>query len=124
MGLLDDIREEASEFIGNADEFATPLTFTPPGEESFVMNGIATVHSRSFDSDGMPIIADNSHILVSEVDLNALGYTTRIGGKMIIEGWIVDFDHAVGHVKAKLSSLEPDSTLGLVRVMLTNYKAS
>lgn len=123
MGLLDDIRTEASEFIANSDEFATSLTFTVPGQEPFTINGLATVHSRSFDSEGLPIVSDNSHILVSEVDINNLGYTTRRGNKLIIEGWIVEFDHAVGHVKAILSVPSPDSTLGLIQVMLTNYKS-
>jgi hypothetical protein len=102
--------------------FSTLLTITPLIGEPFQIKGLATVHSSGFDQDGRPIISDNSHITFSELDVNELGYTTRVNGKLRIQGWKVEFSHAVGDVKAILSEPEPDSTLGIIRVMITKLK--
>lgn len=115
--------EDAGDIISDDDGFSTPLSFTPIEGDPFVLNGLATVHSQGFDSNGIPIIANNSHILFSEKAVNALGYTTRnSNGNVNVRNWKVEFDHAVGSVKAILSKTEPDSTLGLIRVMITNYE--
>jgi len=120
--LLDIAREDARSFVSDTDGFSTPLTFTTLTDEEFTINGLASVHSQSFDSDGLPVIGDNSHICFSEKDVNDAGYTTRdANGNVNIRGWRVAFNHSVGAVSAILSRPEPDSTLGLIRVMITNY---
>lgn len=120
--ILEMARKDSIRFIGAEGDWGTELTFQPPVGDPFTIEGLATVHSQSFDENGLPIIADNSHILFSEKAVTDLGYATRENGKLVVKDWVVDFDHAVGHVKALLSVPEPDATLGLVRCRITNYE--
>lgn len=123
--LLDIAREDMRDFVEDSEGFSTTLSFTPTVGDPFELEGIATVHSQGIDSDGIPVIGDNSHIFFSEVSVNDLGYVTRSAdGKVNIRDWKVTFDHAVGTVSAILSVTEPDSTFGMIRVMLTNFKQS
>jgi len=113
--------DRAKTAISDSNGWSTLLSFTPTVGDPFEWGGLATVHSNAYDQDGLPIISDNSHILFSEVDVNNLGYVTRVDGNLTVKGWLVEFDHAVGHVKAQLSEPGPDSTLGLIRCKITNY---
>lgn len=119
--LLDTAIEDMRAFISDDEGFSIPMTITPTEGDPFEIKGLAFVISEGFDEDGLPIVADNSHILISEKDIVDLGYTVRFSGNVRINSWIIDFDHAVGHVRAKLSEPKPDSTLGVIKVQLTNY---
>lgn len=126
-GWLDQAREDAREYInGTVDDeggWTTPLTITPTGESTVVINGFATVHSQGFSEEGLPIITENSHVSFHEQDLNDLGVVTRDAkGHLIVKNWLVEFDHAIGHVKAQLKIQQPDSTLGLIVVTIGKYE--
>lgn len=121
--FIQEMTDRARAAIKDSNGWSTLLTFTPPVEVGppFQLGGLATVHSQNFDQEGLPIISDNSHILFSEIDVNELGYTTRINGHLNVHGWLVEFDLAIGHITAKLSEPAPDGTLGLIRVTITNH---
>lgn len=117
--ILDMVKRDARIILNGG--FSVPLTLTN-GVESVEINGFATVHSQVYDPEsGTHILGDNSNISFSEKDINDLGVVTRnADGKIIIQDWIVEFDHAIGHVKAKLVEPMPDSTLGVVKCLLRN----
>ena len=118
--LLDMAAEDMRSFIEDDEGFSTPLTFTPLVGDPFTINGLAFGVSEVYDEEGLPVLGNNSHILFSEEKVNELGYTTRKNGEVNIQKWIVEFDHRVGHVKAVLSETKPDSTLGVIKVQLSN----
>ena len=117
--LLNNAIKDLKRHIGV--DFNTELLLITNNDEEIEINGYAAVHSTGFDENGVPIIADNSYILFSEVDVNVLGYTTRVNRKVDLRGWKVQFSHAVGEVSASLAEPQPDSTFGVIRVMIRNY---
>jgi len=119
--LMDITRSVLTRVTTDENWFGTPLSFTPTIGDPFVIHGLAFVISEGVDENGLPIITEDSHIFFSETAITDLGYVVREGNKTLIKDWIVEFDHAVGHVKAKLSEVKPDNTLGHIKVQLTNY---
>lgn len=118
MSLIDQARQDMRDIING--EFSTELTITPTGLSAVVVKGLATRHSQGFDSDGLPVIADNAHCSFSELDLNDLGVTTRNANKdVIIKDWQVDFADAIGTYSYSIKEPIPDNTLGLIRCTLT-----
>lgn len=116
--ILDLARHNAREIMNGG--FNTELTITPKGESPVVIKGLATRHSQGFDTDGLPIISDNSHCTFSELDLTDLGVVTRDAkGNLNIKGWKVSFDDAIGPGEYKFSESMPDNTLGLIRITLS-----
>lgn len=114
--------EDMRDIVTSDNDFSVLMTITPTIGDPFQVYGLAFCISEGFDEDGLPIITENSHVLISEKEINELGYVTRNNGKVNISEWIIEFSHAVGNVKAKLSTLKPDSTLGVIKVQLTNYR--
>ena len=120
--LLDMAIEDMRNIIISNEDFSVLMNISPTIGDPFEIYGLAFCISEGYDEDGLPIITENSHILISEQEINELGYTTRTNGKVNISEWVVEFSHAIGNVKAKLSTPKPDSTLGVIKVQLTNYK--
>ena len=117
MSLIDQARADMREIING--EFSTELTITPTGADPVIINGLATRHSQGFDSNGLPVIANNAHCSFSELDLNDLGVVTRDARKEInIKGWKVSFADTVGTYEYDMTEPMPDNTVGLIRVML------
>lgn len=116
--ILELARQSAREIMNGG--FNSELTITPIGEVSVVIKGLATRHSQGFDTNGLPIIADNSHCTFSELDLTDLGIVTRdANGNLNIKGWKVGFTDAIGPGEYKFSEPMPDNTLGLIRITLS-----
>ncbi len=120
MGDTLDLARRDTADILNSGGFETTLTLTPPTLDPIEIEGIATRHTQGFDSDGLPIIADNAHCTFSETELNDLGATTRDArGRCNISGWRVQFTDAIGAADYTLREPEPDRTLGIIKTKLT-----
>lgn len=115
-------RADARRYV-NSGGFDQELVITPSGLKDISIQGLATRHTNSFDTDGRPILADNVHCMFSELDLNALSVETRDSkGRLAIKGWKVCFADAIGQAEYKISEAHPDGTLGLIRCTLTHYE--
>lgn len=117
--ILDIAIRDARRYLNGG--FSNPLSIVPDVGEPFIINGLASVHSQGFDSDGIPIIAENSHICFAEKDVTDLGYTIRVNGKVKLQDWRVSFTLNSITYNCVMSEPEPDGTLGIIRVKLTNY---
>ena len=121
MSILDMVKSDVRIFIDSETDFSIPMLITPTEGDPFTINGLAFCISEGFDEDGLPIIAENSHVTICEKSITDKGYTTRVNGKLKISDWKIEFEHEIGKVKAKLTTLIPDHTLGIIKIRLTNY---
>lgn len=116
--ILDLAKQNAREILNGG--FNTELTITPLGGGSVVVKGLATKHSQGFDTNGLPVIGDNTHCTFSELDLNDLEVVTRDAkGNLNIKGWKVSFTDAIGTYEYKFGEPMPDNSLGIIRIMLS-----
>jgi hypothetical protein len=121
VSVLDLARNATREILNGG--FSTELTITPTGAASVQINGITSVHSQAFDSDGLPVIGANSHCTFSELDLNEAGVTTRDAkGDLNIRDWKVSFDDQIGTYNCKFGELMPDRGLGIIVIKLNQIK--
>ncbi|MCK5613802.1 hypothetical protein KAR91_68695 [Candidatus Pacearchaeota archaeon] len=119
--ILDLARQNAREILN--DGFAIELIITPIGGAPVVINGITSVHSQGFDSDGLPIIGPNSHCTFSELDLTDKGVIARDAkGDLKMRDWKVSFDDQIGTYNCKFGELMPDRGLGLIVVKLNQIQ--
>lgn len=119
--ILDLARQNAREILNGG--FSIELTITPIGGAPVAINGTTSVHSQSFDSDGLPVIGPNSHCTFSELDLNDAGVITRDAKKdLIMRDWKVSFTDQIGTYNCKMGELMPDRGLGLIVVKLNQIK--
>lgn len=123
MGSILELAKRDSRRIVNSLGFEEDLIITPTGLDAVTIQGLTTRHSNGYDTDGRPIISENIHCTFSEKDLNDLGVTTRISGKLTIKNWTVQFNDAIQTgIVYKISEAYPDLTLGLIRCTLTQYE--
>lgn len=123
MGRILDMAIADARRFTNSGGFETELTITPTGGTAVVVNGIASRHSQGFDEQGLPIISNNVHCSFSEKDLNDLSVVTRnASGKLAIKGWLVSWTDAIGSANYKFAEPQPDNTLGLIKVTLSQYE--
>lgn len=121
MSVLDLARRATREILN--DGFSTELTITPTGATSVQINGTTSVHSQTYDTDGLPVIGKNSHCTFSELDLTDLGVTTRdANGDLKMRDWKVSFDDQIGTYNCKFGELMPDRGLGIIVVKLNQIK--
>lgn len=118
VSTLDLAIRDAKGYTNNGG-FETELSITPIDLPQVVIKGLGTKHSESFDGQGMPIVGVNAHCSFNESDLNDLGIVTRDSrGQIIIKGWLVGWTDNIETVSYKISSPEPDETLGTIRCTL------
>lgn len=105
-------------------DYPTVLTLTPPIGASITVTGLAIVHSQGHDVDFRPIIAQNSHIVISEADLNEQGVNVRNNGHVRMQGWIVEFVQNTVNFKCIIDASEPDTSLHVIKFNISNYVSS
>ena len=119
--ILDLARKDVRDILNGG--FSIALTITPTGGAAVVINGITSIHSQDFDSDGLPIIGPNSHCTFSELDLTDLSVVTRDAkGDLIMRDWKVSFTDQIGTYNCKFGELMPDRGLGLIVIKLTQIQ--
>jgi hypothetical protein len=117
--ILDIARRDIKKIVSNGG-FETELIITPINQDPVTINGIASRHTQSFDTDGLPMSDINAHCTFIENDLNDNGIVTRdANGNLNIKNWIVEFTDEIATYKYKFAETWPDNTLGNVRVTLT-----
>lgn len=120
--VLDLAKRDARRFV-NDGGFNQELIITPTGLDPVTIEGLATRHTNSFDTEGKSINSENVHCSFSELDLNDLGITTRnAAGYLNIRSWTVEFTDGISAGVYKIGESQPDNTLGLIRCTLTNYE--
>lgn len=97
---------------------------TPTKDLVLALKGYATKHWITFDSDGLPINSKNVHICVDETFMNFMGYTTRNSrSEVALKNHLVSYPDSTGVVKNyQVKECFPDETLGLIVLILQDYK--
>lgn len=122
MGTITDLARRNIREILNGG-FSVELTIKAPTLEAVIINGTTSVHSQSFDSDGLPVIGPNSHCTFSELDLNEAGLVTRDANNDIkMRDWLVTFSDQFGTYQCKIGELMPDRGLGIIVAKLNQVR--
>lgn len=124
MGLLDQIKADIAQITGNTDDFGTPLTFEAPSGDTAIVNGLASRHHLSFDTDGNTVNGRNVHVSVSETNMIAAELMVRnSAGEVSIKNWKVSWTDATGTLKKYIiRECYPDDTIGLIVCILGDFK--
>lgn len=123
MGIMDMIKSDVAAITGDGDGFGVALTFTN-GTASATVYGLATKHSITRDTDGIPALGNQVHCSVSEQLLTAEDYPTRNADKLVsMTGHRVSWTDATGVSKTYvIKDCIPDDTVGLIVFLLGTYK--
>ena len=125
MALIDLARGHLKTITTNdAIGFSQDVTFTTPdGLTTVTVKALHTTHWNNFDAEGFKVSAKNSSVAVSEKVLNDLGYVTRnASGLVFMEGHRVTAADSTGSNRTYIvSDRKPDSELGLLVLMLTDF---
>jgi hypothetical protein len=97
---------------------------TPNGLNQLSLTGFATKHWISFDSDGLLVNSKNAHVTIDENYLVSQGYVVRNSkGEISLLKHLVSFVDSSGVIKNYVvKSNYPDETLGLIVLILEDYK--
>lgn len=122
--ILQLAKRDAKRFVTVGGFQETMMIKTPSGDKSVLLTGFATKHHLSFDSDGLPIDAKNVHVTIDENLFVAAGYPVRNNrGEVALKGHLVSFPDSTGIVKNYIvNRLLPDEVLGLITLILGDYK--
>lgn len=119
-------KRDAKRFVTSGG-FEESITIkTPTGSNELSLTGFATKHHLSFDTDGLPTNSKNVHICVDENILIAAGYPVRNAkGEVYLYKHRVSFPDSTGIVKHYVVTENfPDETLGLIVLILADFKTS
>lgn len=116
MSILEAAKADAKNIISGG--FSVPIVLeTPSGDKEKETRGLNTNHHLGFNSDGLPVSAQNVHICVDEADLD--GYPVRNA-----ENKVDLYRHKVT-VKEQVfvvSDQYPNNTLGLIVLILSDWQ--
>ena len=124
MGIMDLIKKDIRIITTAGSDFATPLLFTAPGGEEVTVNGLATKHHLSQDTDGQPVNGKNAHCSFSEAALRAANanYPLRRSnntGEVDMQGHKVQWTDSANRVcRYVIEEWYPDETVGLIVCIL------
>ncbi len=122
MGLIDQAKADIQRITSNSDEFGVELTFTSPGSDVAVVNGLHTKHHLDVNMEGNIISGRNVHISVSEQLLTDESYPVRINGEVNLNGHIVSVKDSTEVAKTyRVKYWIPDETIGLILCILEVY---
>lgn len=127
MGLLEDIQNDAADFVSNTADFAVEMTFTDNAYNNATVNGIYSKHHTKVDTEGNSVNSLTNSICVSESKLLAAGYEVRDPdtGEVDMTGHLVTFKDSTGTSQQyKINQALPDETVGLLTFFLSEYAAN
>ena len=122
--LLQLAKRDSRNFVTKGG-FETDITVSTPAQDKTVtLTGFATKHWFNFDSDGNPVNSKNVHVCLSESDLVSAGFQVRTSkGEIKLLNHYVSFADSSGLVKDYIVGENmPDETLGLIVLILRDYK--
>jgi len=119
MGTITDrVKRDVAHIVtsGGAD---VEITLTPPGGSSFVVRGIPVRINRMVEEhEGSYVNTPFSHVSIIEQDLIEAGHSPRINKLATMKGWAVSWADAVQTWTYSVSETMPDSTVGLISLVL------
>lgn len=121
--ILQRARLDAKRYVTSGG-FEETMTLTPVVGLPLTFTGYATKHWISLDSNGLPVNGKNAHVCVDESILIANNYPYRNAkGEVMLKRHKVDVQDSTGIVKNYVVDEQyPDETLGLIVLILGDYK--
>lgn len=133
MGIIQDAINDAADFTSNSDDFGIPITLTAPDGQ--VANIYGTGKNINLNLDiRTGILAKSQTVTVtfSEKVINTANPNYIIRNikpeseqyqKVEMEGHIVEVADSTGVIKKyQVIEVDPDNTLGLIVLTLSNYR--
>lgn len=122
--LLQLAKRDSKRFLMKGGFEEDIILSNPNGLNQILLTGFATKHWISFDSDGIQINSKNAHVTIDENYLVSQGYVVRNArGEIALLSHLVSFKDSSGVIKNyKVKSNYPDETLGLIVLILEDYK--
>lgn len=124
MGSLLDLAKRDSKFFVTKGGFQESIELTTKSRDMSVsLNGWATKHHISFDTDGNQVNSKNVHCTIDENELISLGYPTRNARNEIdFLKHFVSFKDSSDILRNYIVKEQfPDETLGLIVLILGDY---
>jgi len=123
MGLMEQNKKDIEQITQNTTDFGVSLFFEAPGGITATVNGYYSDHSMTFDELGNPVTGKKTSVCVSEQPLLDQDYPTRTSkGLTSFQNHFVTVTYADGNeVKYKIEETQPDYTINLITLFLTNY---
>lgn len=138
MGLIDQAKKDIEQITSNLSEFAVPIVFTSPGNNTFdpsfdmtfanvsvTINGLFDKHHLGFDSEsGRDVNVKHASIVVSEKFLKDAAYPVRnLKGIVNLKGHKVAVKDSTGTINTYIiNEWFPDETVGVIVCILGDFK--
>jgi len=121
MGMMEQAAADLLQIT--TGDFGTDILFTPPTGSPKTIKGIGVKHHLKYDEYGAPISSKTTRISVSELALNAVGYTVRnVNKEVALIGHLVAWTDVVGNSWTyKIKITIPGETLGSIVCILDDY---
>ena len=106
-------------------EFGVDMIIIDTESDSYCIRGLIAKNHTQIDIDtGAPVNAKNTHITISEKQLQTAGCTTRNANDEVdMVNFLVQFADSTGNISTyKVNDVIPDETLGLITLNLGDYK--
>lgn len=123
--ILQLAKRDAKHFVTSGGFEESLIISTPDRSIVLPMTGYATKHWINYDTDGQPMNSKNVHVCIDEAFMNFSGYVTRnTKGEVSLKGHLVSYPDSTGIIKSySVKESFPDETLGLIVLILQDYKA-
>ena len=121
MSLLDHIKSDIRQIVGNGNEFSVSILFENKQQTLTArVNGLHTKHHLPKDTEGAFVNTLNIHITIIEKDLTDLGYVVRDSeNKVNLKGHYASItDINSNDIKYIVREVYPDELLGSITLML------
>lgn len=121
MNLFNQAIQDAK-LLTNRD-FAVPIVFVAPTNETVTINGWTSKHHIGFDTDGNMINSKKAHVTFSESDLTDAGYPFRnTDGEVYMKNHLITVkDSTQTTEQFKVAQWYPDERLGLITLILSEF---
>ena len=122
--LLQLAKRDSKRFLMSGGFEEDIILKTPNGLNQVSLTGFATKHWISFDTEGLQVNSKNAHVTIDENHLVLKGFTVRNAkGEISLLKHLVSFIDSSGVLKNYVvKSNYPDETLGLIVLILEDYK--
>ena len=124
MGRILDLARADTRRIINSGGFEVAITLTPPTPATpLTINGLASKHWITIETDGIDANTKQTHISISEKDLTDNSYPVRdSNGQVSLKGHLVNYIDSTGIEKTNvITEYYPDETLGIIVCVLSDY---
>ena len=125
MNLIEQARLDVLLITTNGDEFGQPVLFIPPVGDPVTVIARANKHHMGVDPQtGMTMNSKTPSVSVSEYALTLAGINCRNGaGQVDLKKYKVRWTDSSGIAATYIIDQQfPDETLGLIVLLLTDYK--